>query len=358
MSVLGKRREDASVFLRNCWYVAAWREEVTRIPLARILLSLPVMLYRTEKGEAVALEDRCCHRNLPLSMGFIEGDNVRCGYHGLKFAPSGQCIEIPGQPQIPPDARVTRYPLIERWGLLWIWMGDPEQVDESLLPQWHYLAEPGWAVIKGNDTKPMPMKCNWELNNDNLLDLSHVAHVHPKTLGGHGTDTNPVITERLERSVRMSRWMPNLDPIPLWTTYIGDMGKVDRWQITEAELPSHCMVDVGFAPAGTTTIDKGRENAPRMRVMLTSTPETANTSFLFYAQIRNWGVEDIAFTDRFARDSRGIFDEDIVVMEAQQRIANSMPNARTIDIRSDAPHLAMRKLVQQALDAEQRDAKA
>jgi hypothetical protein len=117
------------------------------------------------------------------------------------------------------------------------------------------------------------------------------------------------------------------------------------------------MVDVGFAPAGTTTIDKGRENAPRMRVMLTATPETVNTSFLFYAQIRNWGVEDVEFTQRFARDSRGIFDEDVVVMEAQQRIAKTMPNARTIDIRSDAPHLAMRKLVEQALDAEQRDAK-
>jgi len=130
------------------------------------------------------------------------------------------------------------------------------------------------------------------------------------------------------------------------------MGKVDRWQITEAELPSHCMVDVGFAPAGTTTIDKGRENAPRMRVMLTATPETASSSFLFYAQIRNWGVDDVAFTQRFARDSRGIFDEDVVVMEAQQRIADTMPEAPTIDIRSDAPHLAMRKLVRQTLEAE------
>jgi vanillate O-demethylase monooxygenase subunit len=340
------------VFLRNYWYVAAWAEEVTHKPLARIFLGLPVMLYRTASGEAVALEDRCCHRNLPLSMGFIEGDDVRCGYHGLKFAPSGDCIEIPGQPQIPPDARVTRYRLLERWGLLWIWMGDPAKVDEALLPQWHYLAEPGWAVIKGNDAKPMPMECGWQLNNDNLLDLSHVAYVHAKTLGGHGTDSSPVTTERRERSVRMIRWMPNLDPIPLWTKYLGQMGKVDRWQITEAELPSHCLVDVGFAPAGTTTIDKGRESAPRMRVMLTATPETEKTSFLFYAQLRNWGVEDHEFTQRFARDSRSIFDEDVVVMEAQQRMADTVPDAPTIDIRSDAPHLAMRRLVEQALEEE------
>jgi vanillate O-demethylase monooxygenase subunit len=282
----------------------------------------------------------------------IEGDDVRCGYHGLKFAPDGRCIEIPGQQQIPLEARVTRYPLIERWGLLWIWMGDPARADEGLLPHWQNLAEPGWAVIKGNDATPMAMNCNWQLNNDNLLDLSHVAYVHPKTLGGHGTDRFPVTTERLDRSVRMIRWMPNLDPIPLWTKFIGNSGKVDRWQITEAELPGHCMVDAGFAPAGTTTIDEGRENAPRIHVLLTATPETERRSLLFYAQIRNFGVEDEEFTARFKRDSRGVFDEDVVVMEAQQRIADAMPDAPTVDIRSDAPHLAMRKLVQQFMDAE------
>lgn len=340
------------MFLRNCWYVAAWSEEVTRAPLARTFLGLPVMLYRSEGGAPIALEDRCCHRNLPLSMGRIEGDDVRCGYHGLKFAPSGVCIEIPGQAQIPAEARIIRYPLLERWGLLWIWMGDPAKLDEDLLPHWQYLAEPGWSVIKGNDAKPMPMKCSWELNNDNLLDLSHVAYVHPKTLGGHGTDRFPVTTDRLERSVRMTRWMPDLDPIPLWAKFIGHSGKVDRWQITEAELPGHCMVDAGFAPAGTATIDSGRDHAPRIRVLLTATPETERTSFLFYAQIRNFGVDDVEFTHRFAQESRGVFDEDVVVMEAQQRIADTMPDAPTVDIRADAPHLAMRKLVQQFLDAE------
>src|SRR5215469_4937089 len=175
-------------FLRNCWYVAAWASEVGREPFARVFLDRPVMLYRTTDGEAVALEDRCCHRNLPLSMGKIEGDDIRCGYHGLKFDRTGACVEIPGQSQIPPDARVARYPLTERWGLLWIWMGDASVANEALLPKWHYLAEPGWSVIKGNDAKPIPMKCNWELNNDNLLDLSHVTFVHPSTLGAHGAE--------------------------------------------------------------------------------------------------------------------------------------------------------------------------
>jgi phenylpropionate dioxygenase-like ring-hydroxylating dioxygenase large terminal subunit len=83
--------------LRNSWYVAAWDREVTRAPLARVFLDQPVVLYRKEDGTPVALEDRCCHRQLPLSMGKVEGDELRCGYHGLKFDSAGRCVEIPGQ---------------------------------------------------------------------------------------------------------------------------------------------------------------------------------------------------------------------------------------------------------------------
>ena len=94
------------MFLRHCWYIAAWSSEIGRAPLARMLLGEPVLLYRTQGGKAIALEDRCCHRNLPLSMGTLEGDAVRCGYHGLKFDASGACVEVPGQSTIPAGARI------------------------------------------------------------------------------------------------------------------------------------------------------------------------------------------------------------------------------------------------------------
>jgi phenylpropionate dioxygenase-like ring-hydroxylating dioxygenase large terminal subunit len=78
------------VFLRNSWYVAAWDREVSRAPLARMLLGEPVVLYRKADGTPIALEDRCCHRHLPLSRGRVEGDGLRCGYHGLRFDASGK----------------------------------------------------------------------------------------------------------------------------------------------------------------------------------------------------------------------------------------------------------------------------
>lgn len=175
------------MFLRNCWYVAAYSGEVAQEPLARTLLGEPVLLYRTGAGKPVALEDRCCHRNLPLSMGKREGDAIRCGYHGLKFDARGACVEIPGQKEIPPDARVKAFPLVERWNFVWIWMGDPKKVDDALLPDWRCLDDPKLTNILGNGGKPLPMKCNWELNNDNLLDLTHVVYVHADTLGGAGS---------------------------------------------------------------------------------------------------------------------------------------------------------------------------
>ena len=95
------------MFLRNCWYVAGWADDFAEAAVVcRTMLDDPIVLYRKGDGGVAALEDRCCHRLAPLSRGRIEGDDLRCMYHGLKFAPSGRCVEIPGQSVIPPKAAV------------------------------------------------------------------------------------------------------------------------------------------------------------------------------------------------------------------------------------------------------------
>ena len=77
----------------------------------------------------MALEDRCCHRHAPLSKGRLEGSDVRCMYHGLKFAPTGECIEIPGEARVPKQMKVQTFPLVEKDKLLWIWLGDAALAD-------------------------------------------------------------------------------------------------------------------------------------------------------------------------------------------------------------------------------------
>jgi vanillate O-demethylase monooxygenase subunit len=108
------------MFLCNCWYVAGWSHDIVAGSLvSRRILGEPIVLYRKADGSVAALEDRCCHRLAPLSRGRIEGDDLRCMYHGLKFAPSGKCVEVPGQDLIPSTAVVGSYPVIEEdcWDL-------------------------------------------------------------------------------------------------------------------------------------------------------------------------------------------------------------------------------------------------
>ena len=342
------------MYLKNCWYVAAWDSEIAATPLSRTICGEPVMLFRTAAGAVAALEDRCCHRNLPLSMGTVEGDSIRCGYHGLRYDASGACIEIPGQKLIPPGARVRAYPLVPRWGMLWIWMGDAARADEALLPQWQVLDDPGFVRANGNGEKPLPMRCNWQLNNDNLLDLSHVFYVHKGTLGGAGSEI-PIKTARTQRGVRMSRWIANTAPIPLFAEYLDLKGAtVDRWQGAHIETATHCLVDAGFAPAGAIAGDdeSARSRYVRLHAFITATPETPSSSFMFYVQARNFAREDRTLTDRVVTDFRRVFGEDIAVMEAQQRVNDERPGAPTIDVNVDAPPLAMRRHLSERMEAE------
>jgi vanillate O-demethylase monooxygenase subunit len=239
--------------------------------------------------------------------------------------------------------------VIERWNFVWLWMGDAAKRDESLLPGWQCIDDPKLTTTMGNGCQALPMKCNWELNNDNLLDLIHVVYVHPGTLGGVGLDSNPVTTERLTNGVHMMRWSAHVEPVPLLAKLAGFNSPVsDRWQATLCELPSHCTIDAGFAEAGKLDRHGDRDQGVRLRALITATPETETTSFMFYAQSRNFATGNDEVSKRFIQQIRAIFDQDIAVMEGQQRINSMLPDAPRIEIRCDVPVVAMHRLVMQA----------
>jgi vanillate O-demethylase monooxygenase subunit len=192
------------------------------------------------------------------------------------------------------------------------------------------------------------MRCNWELNNDNLLDLSHVVYVHAETLGGANLDHFPIRTERSERKVSMKRFCFNVPPTPLFARYLNlEENTMDRWSESEIVAPSHCVVDASFAPPGMFAPGQERRDAPvGFRALITATPETETTSFMFYAQCRNFAKDDAELTRVFVKDFRGVFFQDIAVMEAQQRVYSARPDAPRIDVNGDASQLAMRALIQ------------
>ena len=328
------------MFLRNSWYVAAWDREVTRTPLARTLLDEPVVLYRKEDGTAVALEDRCCHRQLPLSMGRLEGDELRCGYHGLKFDTSGKCVEIPGQGSIPPQARVRAYPLLEKHGWVWIWMGDADKADPARIPHWWWTESPEWAFSRPDRVH---LECNYQLVSDNVLDVTHLAYVHASSIGAPSITEFPAKVEREERLVRLTRWIRQRPPPPLYEKAGGFPGNVDRWQIVE-HVPPCFTVNFAGCEDGERRIELMALSAP--------TPETARTTHYFFGFVRNFWLNDEAAERAFCSDMVRVFNEDFPVLQAQQRMQEANPDAPRIDIQVDAAPLAARRMLQGLLEKE------
>src|SRR5882762_5985068 len=217
--------------------------------MARTLLGKPVVLYKGDSGRPVALDNRCAHRGAKLSNGRLEGDCVRCMYHGLKFDQTGRCVQIPGQDNIPPKLGVRSYPVVERDHLVWIWMGDPALADPAKILDFPYLRDPNWRG------KPdyMHYKANYLLIVDNLSDFAHLAFDHTKTLGGseeYAFKTKPVAVERLEDGFRVERWHMNADAPPFHEKAARNAGKVDRRNIARMHVPGIFFMETLFSPAG------------------------------------------------------------------------------------------------------------
>ena len=285
---------DDGIFLRNSWYVAAWNHElIDGRKLPRTILERPIVMYRGESGKVVALDDRCCHRAAPLSMGRIEGDDIRCMYHGMKFDPSGKCIQIPGQDMIPPKLGVRSYPVVERYNLIWVWMGDVEKADPNLIVDYPPLADPKWRGLPGY----MHYKANWLLIVDNLSDFAHLAFVHTHTLGGseeYAYKTKPVAIEKLDDGFRVERWHMSADPPPYLCKVISNKAdKVDRRNIGRMLVPGIFLLDSMFAPAGQGA-EKGVAvpGTRQFRNAQFMTPETRSTTHFFWNYLHDFELDN------------------------------------------------------------------
>jgi phenylpropionate dioxygenase-like ring-hydroxylating dioxygenase large terminal subunit len=342
------------MFIRNCWYVAALDTVIPAEGLFhRTLLNEPVLLYRDTQGRVVALENRCCHRSAPLHIGRQEGDCVRCMYHGLKFDPSGACVEIPGQESIPAKTCVRSYPVVERNRLVWIWMGDGALADPAAIVDYHWHDSPHWRMKPGY----IHYQANYKLIVDNLLDFTHLAWVHPTTLG---TGSAASLKPKIERStdglgtLTITRWYLDDEMPNLHKRVARFEGKVDRWQIYQWSPPALLRMDAGSAPVGTGAPDGQRvPEALQFRHTSIQTPETETTSHYWFCQARNFALDDDQMTEDIFRGVVEAFEEDRTMIEAQQKIISQMPERPMVPIGADAGLNQARWLIERQLKAEQ-----
>lgn len=165
--------------LKNHWYLICPDTELEHKIIKRRILGEDIILFRSKSNQLVALENRCCHRNVNLSLGFLKDEHVVCGYHGWEYDKSGCCVQIPSQlpeAKIPKTAQIKFYPIREfnRW--IWVFLGDSDEadkVDPINIPEMNE-----WNFTYGSYT----FKADLESTAESLIDPYHIAFVHRNSI--------------------------------------------------------------------------------------------------------------------------------------------------------------------------------
>ena len=238
----------------NQWWVAAHSGEVGDKPLARVLLEQSVVIFRPGPGRVAILEDRCSHRQIPLSLGVQVGEAIQCNYHGLRFGGDGRCVFAPGLETPPEVANIRAFPAVERDGYIWAWFGSAEP-DHSLIPNYSWQVSPEYSGKIGYAS----IGCSYLLGLENVLDTSHFAYLHTNSVGSAGYAEVPMETWLDNDDVVSRRRVANLKPSALFNkltasptvTLTDEMrwrGPSYMWLTTTVEAPEGRFVMRGLAP--------------------------------------------------------------------------------------------------------------
>jgi 5,5'-dehydrodivanillate O-demethylase len=164
----------AGRLLRNAWQPLMRSEDLRPGWAKRVqIMNQYVTAYRGETGVAHVIQDRCPHRNTQLSLGWIEGDALRCFYHGWKFGGDGACLEMPCEDKnFARKVTVESYPTCERLGLIFVYLGDGKAPPAPLFPE---IEEENGHPLQ---VKAWPLPFNYFQRLENSLDEAHVHFVH------------------------------------------------------------------------------------------------------------------------------------------------------------------------------------
>jgi vanillate O-demethylase monooxygenase subunit len=341
------------MFLRNCWYVFGWSHDLAegRGPTGRTIIGEPIVVWRDADGALHALEDRCGHRFAPLSRGRIEGDRLRCMYHGLTFDASGRCVGAPMMDE-PPDVSVRSYPVVEQHDWVWVWMGDSGAADVALIPAAHGITDPE-KPMRANSIE---YQAHYQLVHDNLCDLSHLDFVHATTLrpvsGAFWSESEPRISAK-PRAIRFERWFENC-AAPNYSDQC-----VDIWSSYEFAVPGIFVMSGARFPAGAAAACKGQEpigiepiNRNLEQQAVTPISETRTAYHYATGLVGRTPEATSALASRMGV-MIATFEEDRAMIEAQQRIwdLTTEDKPRHFLPQDRGPYL-MRQLMRRLIEAE------
>ncbi len=340
------------MFPKNVWYVACTPDEFVDKPLGRQICGERVVVFRDADGKVAALEDFCPHRGAPLSLGFMRDGQLVCGYHGLVMGREGKCIGMPGQ-RVQGFPRIRSYPVIERYGFAWIWMGEPELADPAKLHHLPWAESDDWTYGGGM----YHVECDYRLMIDNLMDLTHEAYVHATSIGQQAIEEAAPTTKVENGVVITSRFMEGIIAPPFWASALrfndlADDVPCDRWQICRFTAPSHVLIDVGVAHAGHGGFDADPKYKASGIVVDFMTPETETSHWYFWGMARNFKPKDAALTESIRAGQKKIFAEDMEMLERQQRNISQHPERALLKLNIDAGGVQARRILDRLIESE------
>ena len=345
------------MFLKNCWYVAAWDHELIdgKLLARTILEEAGGALQGRERPGGRARQPLLPPRREALQRAGSRATACAACTTASSSTRSGKCIQIPGQDIIPPKLGVRSYPVVERDHLVWIWMGDPAQADPAQIVDFPYLRDPAWRGMPDY----MHYDANYLLIVDNLSDFAHLAFVHTKTLGGseeYAYKTKPIAIERLDDGFRVERWHMNADAaaVPQEGASRDKAGKVDRRNIGAHVRAGHLLPGVAVR-AGRLGRGEGQPAPARSSTATASSsrPETRRSTHFFWNYLHDYELHDPTIALSLHNSMVEGFIEDKFIIEGQQEVLDADPDFKMNGIVADAPLAHFRRTLSKRIEMEQ-----
>ena len=335
-------------FITREWYVAAFAEEITRELLPRTILGRKLVFFRTQAGEAVAMDDRCAHRSFPLSASKLEGDTIVCGYHGIRYDAEGNWIEIPSQDKCPRQVGVRSYALIEQGPLVWIWMGPKGEADPARLPAQPWMNDPAWPATHGK----MHLRGNYVSLHENLMDLTHLSYLHAGSFG-----TPDYAAAPFEVTIKEREFLLRRDVVPtrlpaIWgkPTGLGDSPTAARIAQSRFVAPALHEVQVTFYES---TLPAESRPEFMVRTAPLVTPETNGSVHYFILHGRNFAHEDQEIGPFMHKSLFVAFQEDVDgLQKVEEFLTEADADFFEVSVISDRASIAMRRYLKARAEEE------
>lgn len=321
--------------LKNFWYAIEFSHVVEHRPRKVTCLGQDFVIWRRRDGSVACLSDLCVHRGGALSLGTLVEDRVACPYHGWEYESDGTCVKIPANPPgrgIPKKARVDAYPIVEKYGLVWAYLGDLPEDKRPPIPHMAEHDDPSFRAVYWQTV----VEANYERAMENVVDAAHTPFVHGTAFG------NPDKPEIPDYEVTQGEWHAEADillnpPAPKGLWGMLSPKRLDPVVVTNGwYLPNVVKLHIRLPFGDLIMYDH-------------NIPMSQGRTMVKLVGYRNFFTGKWADRNAVKRIQR-IFEQDRVVVESQRPELLPFDLAAELHLRSDALQIAYRRRRQELID--------